>query len=112
MGGISKTIVAELYFYIAIENNASRTPNEFVVKKSTPRRNFPRCDWGFLNLDEIQRWSHYLEIRLRGVSKHNQFVMGVFPPANAIGVSREQKTVGSSTLVQCTNDGFETTSAV
>ena len=36
MGGISKTIVAELYFYIAIENNASRTPNEFVVKKARP----------------------------------------------------------------------------
>ena len=112
MGGIRKTIVAELYFYIAIENNASRTPNEFVVKKSTPRRNFPRCDWGFLNLDEVQRGLHRREILLRCVSKHDQFVMGVFSPAHSICVGREQKTMCSSTLVQCANEVFETTSGV
>ena len=36
MGGIRKTIVAEYYFYIAIYNNASRTPNELVAKKTRP----------------------------------------------------------------------------
>ena len=72
----------------------------------------PVCDWGFLNLDEIQRWSHYLEIRLRGVAENDQFVMGVFSPTHSICVGREQKTMCSSTLVQCANEVFETTSGV
>jgi len=38
MSGISNvmTIVAECLVYIAIDNNASRTPNELVVKKARP----------------------------------------------------------------------------
>ena len=69
--------MAELYFYIAIENNAYRTTNEFVVKKSAPRCNFPQMLGKFLDLDEVQRGSHHLEFRLRRVSEHDEFVVRV-----------------------------------